>query len=564
MDKERITGRDFRLMLYAAANRLSQQKQYIDSLNVFPVPDGDTGTNMSSTILSAVKEVQRSHSDSVADLASAAAKGSLMGARGNSGVILSQFFRGFADGCAGHSELGPKELTKAVQSATDTTYKAVMKPVEGTMLTVGRFAAEEAKKAVESGANVWEVAEAVFRGAQKGLKKTPELLPVLKQAGVVDAGGQGLVTILEGALSVVRGEDVSELLDDASEDLMGLEEPSKVGGIIRVEDLQYKYCTEFIVRGKNLSPESIKTHIAGWGDSMLVVGDREAVKVHIHTNDPGQVLSYCGRLGDMVEIGIHNMAEQNRQAVEEREAKQRQSMEEFSRTKVADSPTQQAAPVEKAIGMVAVCVGKGMADIFTSLGVDRVVVGGKTMNPSTEDLVGAISAVPAKCVILLPNNKNVLFAANQAAEISHKEVLVIPTRTIPQGIGAAMAFDPEASVEDNRSRMQEAALMVSTGEVTYAVRSTKAGELDINEKDIIGLVEGEIKVAGKSAEQVGLEVVQHLLDDDKEVITVYYGEEIPAEQAEKFGERLEESYPDLEVEVHYGGQPLYYYVFGVE
>ncbi|NLV91254.1 MAG: DAK2 domain-containing protein [Firmicutes bacterium] len=562
MDTERITGSDFRSMLYAAANRLSEQKEYVDSLNVFPVPDGDTGTNMASTIMAAAKEVELSKSDSVGELAAAAAKGSLMGARGNSGVILSQFFRGFADGCQGHDTLGPKELAQAVQAARDTTYKAVMKPVEGTMLTVGRYAADAANKAAESGADVWEVVEAVFQGAQRGLEKTPELLPVLKEAGVVDAGGQGIVTILEGVIGFLRGEDVPSA--PLSE---GAPESAAPGGISLAEELTFKYCTEFIIKGTGLLTDTIRREISDWGDSMLVVGDEQVVKVHIHTDDPGRVLSYAAKLGDLVEIGIHNMAEQNRQAVEEREARQRKEMSQFNgavQDSAGVSTESLPAEPEKAVGMVAVCVGQGMAEIFTSLGVDQVVVGGQTMNPSTEDLVAAIDAVPAESVILLPNNKNVLFASSQAAEMSTKPVLVVPTRTIPQGISAAMAFDSEADADTNYENMNEMVYLVSTGEVTYAVRSTKAGDLDINEQDIIGLVEGEIVVAGEDIDEVGLQVVERLRSDDAEIIAVYYGQEMSREQGEAFGKRLEELFPDMEVEVHYGGQPLYYYIIGVE
>lgn len=566
MEKERLTGSSFRAMIYAAANRLYEQRKFVDSLNVFPVPDGDTGTNMSSTLIAAAREVEKSTSDSVADLAAAAARGSLMGARGNSGVILSQFFRGFADGCRGYKELDAQILARAIQSASDTVYKAVMKPVEGTMLTVGRFAAEEASRAAANGADVWETLEAAFRGAQKGLEKTPQLLPVLREAGVVDAGGQGLVVILEGAIGVVRGEEVSTRLldpDTASREDAG---PGVPGGITVIEDLKYKYCTELIVRGTNLSTDAIRSRIQGWGDSVLVVGGGDAVKVHIHTNDPGKVLSYCCTLGDMVEIGIHNMAEQNRQAVEEREANQRRSLQAFAGSMsevngtVADSE-----PVElKPVGMVAVCVGQGMADIFASLGADEVVVGGQTMNPSTEDLVSAINRVPAEAVLLLPNNKNVLFAAQQAVELTDKPVRVVPTRTIPQGISAAMAFDLEASLDENYERMQDAAKGVVTGEVTYAVRSTKTGNLDINERDIIGLADGEIKVAARSIDEVGIELLKLLVDEDKEIIAIYYGDQIDDEAADAFLRKVEEAFPDLEVELHAGGQPLYYYIFGVE
>lgn len=560
MDNERLTGSSFRAMLFAAANRLHEQRKFVDSLNVFPVPDGDTGTNMSSTILAAAKEVEKSGSDSVADLAAAAARGSLMGARGNSGVILSQFFRGFADGCRGHKELDSHTLAQAIQSASDTVYKAVMKPVEGTMLTVGRFAAEGANAAAESGANVWETLEAAFREAQKGLEKTPQLLPVLREAGVVDAGGQGLVVILEGVLSVVRGEGVPDALMDVSVvDHGELEAP---GGITALKDLKYKYCTELIVRGTDLSTDSIRAHIEDWGDSLLVVGGGDAVKVHIHTNDPGRVLTYCSTLGDMLEIGIHNMAEQNRQAVAEREANQLRSIQEFRSN---HSESADPDPVElKPVGLVAVCVGRGMAEIFTSLGADEVVVGGKTMNPSTEDLVSAINRVPAESVVLLPNNKNVLFAAQQAVELAGKPVKVVPTRTIPQGISAAMAFDLDASLDENYDRMKDAADMVATGEVTYAVRSTKTGNLDINEKDIIGLADGEIRVAARSIDEVGIELLKLLVDEDKEIISIYYGEQINADEANAFLSKVEETFPDLEVELHDGGQPLYYYVFGVE
>lgn len=555
-----INGLTLKNMLLAAANNLNQQKDIVDALNVFPVPDGDTGTNMSLTMNAAVKELDRAESTEVRRLTSLLARGSLMGARGNSGVILSQFFRGFSDGLADVKELATGEdMARAFTNSSVTTYRAVMKPVEGTMLTVGRVAGEYAERAAEEGASAAEVVKAALEGAREALADTPNILPVLKEAGVVDAGGQGLVCIYEGLVAGLTAspEELAELFGESRE----MPKPQVEVAQSHGEVLVNKYCTEFIIIGQGIDPEMVRKELEPRGESMIVVGDEDVVKVHIHTDNPGQVLEFCGGLGELTEIDIDNMFLQNQEFQQEEDHTSHLTNLE----NVVGFPTTNGELGEpKSIGLVAVVPGEGLAEIFLSLGVDHIVRGGQTMNPSTEDLVRAVNSINAESVIILPNNKNVIFSAEQVKELVDKNVGVVTTRSAPQGISALMYFVGDDSLEENLAVMDEGIQEVKTGEVTFAVRSTVAGDLEIEEKDIIGLLEGDIAAVGSAPEQVVLELLESMVDDDSSVISIYYGEEQAEEEAMRLNELVEEAYPDCEVEVYSGGQPLYYYILSVE
>ena len=556
-----ITGLTLKNMLLVAAHNLDQQKDMVNALNVFPVPDGDTGTNMSLTLNAAVKELERTDSTEIRRLTSLLARGSLMGARGNSGVILSQFFRGFSEGLAQVTDVATGEdLARAFTMSSKTTYRAVMKPVEGTMLTVGRVAGEEAEKVAEAGGNAYEVVLAALQGAQKALADTPNILPVLKEAGVVDAGGQGLVCIFEGLVTGLTAtpEEVTEILSQQAVPLVDTE-----FGKVATEVSVNKYCTEFIILGEGINPDWLRQELESKGDSMIVVGDGDVVKVHLHTDHPGEVLDFCGALGELTEIAIDNMRLQN-QEYEEHEKNHSLSLSEG--TNVVGFPQSAPEPLEppKNVGVVAVVPGEGLADIFRSLGVDYIVPGGQTMNPSTEDLVKAVENCNAESVVILPNNKNVIFSAQQVKELVDKEVVVVPTRSTPQGISALMYFVPDDSLEDNLAAMEEGMRDVKTGEVTFAVRSTVAGDLQIEERDIIGLAEGKIAVVGSNPSMVAMDLLATMVDEDSSVISIYYGADQEPEQAEELDKLVQEQYPQCEVEIYSGGQPLYYYIVSVE
>lgn len=551
-----ITGLTLKNMLLVAARNLDQQKDIVNALNVFPVPDGDTGTNMSLTLNAAVKELDRAENFEVRRLTSLLARGSLMGARGNSGVILSQFFRGFSDGLAHvKGDATGEDMARAFASAAKTTYRAVMKPVEGTMLTVARVAAETAEKVAEEGADAEGVVRAALQGAQEALADTPNILPVLKEAGVVDAGGQGLVCIFDGFVAglTTSTEDLEALLSEPIEPTTEGPDRPTLGGQVLVN----KYCTEFIIIGDVIDPDPIRKELETKGDSMIVVGDEDVVKVHIHTDYPGQVLEFCGQFGNLTEIAIDNMFLQNQDFANDEESHHLNLNPE----NVVSFP-QMSEP--KSVGIVSVVAGDGLAEIFKSLGVDHIVIGGQTMNPSTEDLVTAVNSVNAESVIILPNNKNVIFSAQQVKELVDKEVGVVPTRSAPQGISALMYFVGDDSLEDNVAAMERSMREVKTGEVTYAVRSTVAGDLQIEERDIIGLLEGKIAIVGSSPGGVAMDLVRTMVDEDSTVISLYYGEDQQPQAAEELGAMLSEEYPDFEVEVYSGGQPLYYYIVSVE
>lgn len=537
-----IHGSDLKKMLQAAAQCLTNEKERVNALNVFPVPDGDTGTNMALTISAAVKEIDDLETDACGKIAAAVARGSLMGARGNSGVILSQFFRGFSEGLKGVASASGADIARALDRASQTTYRAVMKPVEGTMLTVGKAAAAKAAEVAEGGATAEAVWTAALEQAKRTLADTPKMMAVLREAGVVDAGGDGLVCIFQGALHGLRDEVIIEATpsEPAPEP-----KPAREEGITRIAGvLVNHYCTEFLIKGSSLNIEGIKATLANDGDSMLVVGDEELVKIHIHTDHPGKVLEYAGGLGELTDIKIDNMKLQNEGITEEA------------------APDSMGEP--KPLGMVAVVPGPGLADIFSSLGVDVVVTGGQTMNPSTEELVAAVARVHAENVIILPNNKNVIFSAQQVKELSDKGIGVIPTRSVPQGIAAIMKLDPEADMADNIVEMEDGMRQVKTGEITYAVRATKAGDLEIEEEDIIGLVEGRIVSAGGSVPDVTMSILQTMVDEQSSVISLYTGDNQDFSEAEQFAELVTNTFPDCEVELYQGGQPLYYFIVSVE
>lgn len=539
MNKEWLTARDFRLLAKGAARRLEQSKEMVNALNVFPVPDGDTGINMALTIGAAVKEMDKNQAEALGEVAEAFAFGSLMGARGNSGVILSQIFRGLSLGLAGKDQVGPVELSKAIELAARTAYQAVMKPTEGTILTVAREGARHCVQAATAGADVLEVLEAWLKGARESLARTPELLSVLKDAGVVDAGGQGLVLIIEGGILALKGE----LPADEEQPAQAADFAARV-----VDDgpINFTYCTELILMGNgDFSLDELRAELSELGDSLLVVGTPELTKVHVHSDHPGQVLEACLRRGSLKEIHIDNMREQHKDFPSKEEA----ALEEVPQQKLA---------------AVSVATGDGLSSIFKSLGVSAVIEGGQSMNPSTEDLVAAIQQAPASKVIVLPNNKNVILTAQQAAEMTDKEVAVVPTKTIPQGLAAMLAFNQEESLEENVSKMEAALRGVQTGEVTYAVRNSRINGLEIDENDILGLADGEIKVVGKARTAVTLDLITAMASEDAGLITLYWGQDVEQGEVDELVNQLEKQYPDYDIEIHYGGQPLYYYIISVE
>jgi DAK2 domain fusion protein YloV len=535
-------------MVAAGAAMLENKRGQIDALNVFPVPDGDTGTNMSLTMKATVKEMFGLELHSVGAVAEAAAKGALKGARGNSGVILSQIFRGFARGLEGATELTPTNFAAALKSGADTAYKAIMKPKEGTMLTVARVIAEDAlRQAKKNPDDMLEMLDAVIRSGEAVLQKTPDMLPVLKQAGVVDAGGQGLLTVYYGYRAVLRGEHV----DDVSQEIgLGVQVAFEDDHDAMVE-IRFAYCTEFIVQNMRQGVEdndinTFRRRLARIGDCVVVVGDFSLVKVHVHTNDPGKALQYALALGELVSLKIENMVEQRR----ERVAQQAQE----TRAQTPPAP----------YGMVAVSMGEGFSRIFQELGVDTIVEGGQTMNPSIDDLLGAVGSVHARTVFIFPNNSNIILAARQAAELADKEVLVIPTKNVAMGIGGALAFAPDESPQENAERMTQAANRIKSGQITFAVRDTTFEGKDIREGNIIGIYNGGIQVVGEDVRQVALQLMDVLVTDADELITVYYGQDTSKAEAEALTQEIAGLCAGCEVEMQYGGQPLYYYLFSVE
>lgn len=540
-----LDGNMLKKAFLSGANNLENNKKMVDDLNVFPVPDGDTGTNMSMTVMAAARQIAALDTNSVSKVAEIIASASLRGARGNSGVISSQLFRGFYKGLNKLDEVNTVQLAAAFDSANKTAYKAVMKPTEGTILTVSRETAEYAVKIAPKTEDICEFAKLVCEHAKEVLNKTPEMLPVLKQAGVVDAGGMGLCTILEGCLSALNGEEV-ELNDQAAVSVA----PSVVNRTeIDTADIEFMYCTEFIIAKKtDYSIDKFRSDISPKGDCMLVIDDDDVVKVHIHTNNPGFVLEQAVKIGEMESIKIDNMKIQHSENIGET---------------VAPAKEEPKEPAKK-YGMVAVAAGEGMEAIFTEIGVDKMVEGGQSMNPSTEDILKAVEAVNAENVFVFPNNKNIILAAEQVDELTEKNVVVIPTRSVPQGVSAVLTFDESAEVEELKDAMMEAVSMVKTGSVTFAARDSEMDGMSIKQNDIMGMEEGRITHLGQDPADVVMELLNDMVDDDSAMISVFYGSDVTEEQAAELESTISEKYPKLDCMVHNGGQPLYYYIISIE
>lgn len=549
MANKRIDGMMLKEMFSSGAALLTQNRDSVDALNVFPVPDGDTGTNMSQTINSAIREMNAKRYTSVADVSEAVARGALKGARGNSGVILSQILRGIARALAGHEEIDCQLLAKAMREGANTAYKAVMKPKEGTILTVARFIAEEVEKVSEKYDNVTELFKVIITAGDAILKRTPEMLPVLKQAGVVDSGGMGLMVVYRGMYAALTGEPVEAGIGDAKGEPMPGE---YVDDHDNLEDITFAYCTEFIVSHprpdmKDSEVVRLRKRLERIGDCVVVVADMSLVKVHVHTNEPGKALQYALELGELDAIKIDNMLEEYR----EREAKRKEAEE----AKQAEM---------KEFGIVAVALGEGLAEIFRNLNVDEVVDGGQTMNPSIQDLAKAADATNARNVIILPNNTNIILAAQQAGELTDKNVIVLSTKSVPMGISAALAFDPAVSPEENAENMMEAANMVHTASITFAVRDTTYDNREIHSGDIMGMIDNKLEILGHEVSEVAVEITEKMVNEDSALITIYYGDDVDENDAQALCEKLAEQYPDCDVDVQNGGQPLYYYLIAVE
>ena len=554
-------GQLWKQMMIAGAKALELKKHDVDALNVFPVPDGDTGTNMFLTIQSAARDSEKVTSQDISDVATAASMGSLMGARGNSGVILSQLLRGIAKGLEGLPTANPLQVAQALQAGVDTAYKAVMKPVEGTILTVSKETAKAALTMAKGGGSLLETLQEAHNKGMKCLAKTPDMLPALKQAGVVDAGGQGFLIILGGWISVLLGDTItSEILTEAGEKTApNVQETRKIEReFMRIESLDYPYCTEFLVKGTDLRVERIRQDLADRGDSLLVVGTPEVVKIHVHVKNPGKILDYAIQWGSLHQVQIHNMLEQNENMAH---AMKDGLPEEVLEETITLSESQ---PL-KEYGLVAVVLGQGIADVFKSLGVDEVVYGGQTMNPSTEDLAEAVSKISARHIYILPNNGNIIMAARQVRDVvQDRGVYVISSKSIPQGISALLNFNAEVEAEANVQNMERALGNVVSGEVTYAVRDSQFGTLNISSGDILGLVEDTIVTSGQTLFEVAQTTLEKMDWQTHDLVTIFYGEETKQEEVERLENWLKNENPNVEVEVHPGRQPLYYYIFGVE
>lgn len=547
-------------MFLAGAQNIEAKKDYINELNVFPVPDGDTGTNMSMTIMSAAKEVTALNKPAMKDLAKAISSGSLRGARGNSGVILSQLLRGFTKAIKEEKEIDVLALVAACQRARDTAYKAVMKPKEGTILTVASGIATKAAEMAEETDDLEVFIPAVIEHAQDVLNQTPEMLPVLKEAGVVDSGGQGLLEVIKGAYDAFLGKEID----------YSVIEPSTGVTVNKVNaedtaDIKFGYCTEFIILTEKEFTEDdereFKKFLSSIGDSIVCVADDDVVKIHVHTNDPGLAIQKALTYGQLSKMKIDNMREEH----QEKLIRDAEKLAEQQANEEAAHEEKKPAEPRKAMGFIAVSIGAGMNEIFKELGADYIIEGGQTMNPSTEDMLNAIDRVNADTVFILPNNKNIVLAANQAKSlVEEKEIIVIPTKTVPQGITAIINFMPDADAKTNEEAMLEEIKNVKTGQVTYAVRDTHIDDKEIHEGDIMGIGDSGILAVGKDLEETTKELIANLVDEDSELISIYYGEEVSEEDAEKFTEEITELYPDVDVDIQFGGQPIYYYVLAVE
>ena len=552
-------------MFLAGAKNLDSKKDWINELNVFPVPDGDTGTNMTMTIMSAAKEVSSLTNPTMAELAKAISSGSLRGARGNSGVILSQLFRGFCKVIKEYDEIDVTILCEACQKAVETAYKAVMKPKEGTILTVAKGAAEKALELSDDTEDVVTFVEEVIKQAEYVLDQTPEMLPVLKQAGVVDSGGQGLVQVLKGAYDALIGKEIDYTIEGAPTGAA----PAKISAETEAE-IKFGYCTEFIIvlnaPMSDNEEHAYKAFLESIGDSIVVVADDEIVKTHVHTNDPGLALQKALTFGSLSKIKIDNMREEHQEKLikgSQKLAAQQKAEEEAYEAAQADEKTNNMPAKE--MGFVSVSIGEGMNEVFRGLGVDYLIEGGQTMNPSTEDMLNAIEHVNAKTVFILPNNKNIIMAANQAVDlVEDKQIIVIPTKTIPQGITALVNYIPDHSAEENKEQMMAEIENVKTGQVTYAVRDTEIDGKTIKQNDFMGIGDKSILSVGTDLRATTLEMVDAMIDEDSAIVSIYFGSDSDEDSANELAAAIEEKYPDVEVEVNDGGQPIYYYVISVE
>lgn len=552
-------------MFLAGAKNLDSKKDWINELNVFPVPDGDTGTNMTMTIMSAAKEVSSLTNPTMAELAKAISSGSLRGARGNSGVILSQLFRGFCKVIKEYDEIDVTILCEACQKAVETAYKAVMKPKEGTILTVAKGAAEKALELSDETEDVVTFVEEVIKQAEYVLDQTPEMLPVLKQAGVVDSGGQGLVQVLKGAYDALIGKEIDYTIEGAPTGAA----PAKISAETEAE-IKFGYCTEFIIvlnaPMSDNEEHAYKAFLESIGDSIVVVADDEIVKTHVHTNDPGLALQKALTFGSLSKIKIDNMREEHQEKLikdSQKLAAQQKAEEEAYEAACADEKTNNLPAKE--MGFVSVSIGEGMNEVFRGLGVDYLIEGGQTMNPSTEDMLNAIEHVNAKTVFILPNNKNIIMAANQAVDlVEDKQIIVIPTKTIPQGITALVNYIPDHSAEENKEQMMAEIENVKTGQVTYAVRDTEIDGKTIKQNDFMGIGDKSILSVGTDLRATTLEMVDAMVDEDSAIVSIYFGSDSDEDSANELAAAIEEKYPDVEVEVNDGGQPIYYYVISVE
>ena len=545
-------------MFLAGAQNIEAKKEFINELNVFPVPDGDTGTNMTLTILSAAKEVTALADVDMKNLAKAISSGSLRGARGNSGVILSQLLRGFTKSIRDEKEIDTAALAAACQRARDTAYKAVMKPKEGTILTVASGIADKAAELALETEDLEEFIPAVIEHADEVLQKTPEMLPVLKEAGVVDSGGQGLLEVIRGAYDAFLGKEIDY---SAIAPAAGNSTVVKVS-VEEEKEIKFGYCTEFIILLEKEFTENdeheLKAYLSSIGDSIVCVADDEIVKIHVHTNDPGLAIQKALTYGQLSRMKIDNMREEHREKLirdSEKLAKEQAEAEEAKKT----------AEPKKPMGFIAVSIGDGMNEIFRELGADYIIEGGQTMNPSTDDMLKAIDQVNAETIFILPNNKNIILAANQAKDlVEDKEIIVIPTKTVPQGITAIINFVPDADAKSNEETMLDEIKNVKTGQVTYAVRDTHIDDKEIHQGDIMGIGDAGILSVGQDIAETTLEMLEQLVDDDSELISLYYGQDVTEEEADAFTQEVEKLYPDIDVDVHCGGQPIYYYVLAVE
>ena len=552
MELKTINAELLAKMFRQGTYELNKNKGIVDALNVFPVPDGDTGTNMSLTMNSAVEGLTKQTFETVEDVSKSISKGSLMGARGNSGVILSQIFRGFAKGCKGKTELTSQDLCIAIKDAADTAYSAVLKPVEGTILTVIRKIADKAMEYAHEDLDQIELMKLLIKKGEETLDKTPDYLPVLKQAGVVDAGGKGLLYILEGCLNAMEGKEV-----DFDHIKATPESVAPAQSVMSTEDIEFAYCTEFIVEGEAMDGLALKAVIEQMGDSMVFVQDEEIIKVHIHTNNPGIALEEALKFGSLKKVKIENMRDQHSTIIEGAHG---------ANTHEAEASPDEAveSPYEEDFGFIGVAMGEGFVNIFKDLGIHGNIAGGQTMNPSTEDFMREIEACPSSHIFLFPNNSNIIMAANQAKELSEKDVFVIPTKTMPQCITAMLEFDRSLSPEENYEAMIESLERVKTIQITYSVRNTTFNDLEIEKDDYLAVADGQIKGVGKDIEQVIMTAIENTIDDSAEILSVYYGSDVSEEQASEIVEKLESAYPNLEIDMYSGGQPIYYYVFSIE